>query len=314
MDYRLELLESGAFENLVNSICQTFLGMGVIEFSEGKDGGRDGLFEGVAESYPSKREPWKGKFIIQAKHTANPIASCSHSDFEPTLIDKEILKLIKLKLNGDVDNYLLFTNRKYTGVIGEKIRKRIIVETGIKNVAIIGKETLNNQYLNQNKSIVRLFGLDMLHIPFDFSDEEIMELITVFKKQLPEIKINLKEQVEKLKFDFFRIDIVEKNNKNGLSEEYYKNEILSRSLSDFDKIESFLGNPINEELKEQYFDIATELSQIITIKRANFDAFEEIFLFIYKRISDGAVELKGSKRHIITLLHYMYFECLIGKK
>jgi hypothetical protein len=38
MDYRLELLDDKKFEDLTNCICQKILGIGVIEFSEGKDG------------------------------------------------------------------------------------------------------------------------------------------------------------------------------------------------------------------------------------------------------------------------------------
>ena len=60
--------------------------------------------------------------------------------------------------------------------------------------------------------------------------------------------------------------------------------------------------------------IAHELNQMISLKRGNFDVFEEIFIFIYKSICDGAVSLKGSKRHVTTFLHYMYYECLIGRR
>src|SRR5690606_33470074 len=103
-----------------------------------------------------------------------------------------------------------------------------------------------------------------------------------------------------------------KNKKNLLGNEYYENEILAHSLQDFEKIESFLSDTRNEEYKEQYFDIAAELRNLIQLKRTNFAAFEEVFIFIYKKISDGS-KMKG-KRHIFTLLHYMYYECLIGIK
>lgn len=45
---------------------------------------------------------------------------------------------------------------------------------------------------------------------------------------------------------------------------------------DFDKIQHFLNSDKNSEIKEYYFDIATELNHIISIKRDNFEAFEEI--------------------------------------
>ncbi|NEM99454.1 ABC-three component system protein [Pontibacter burrus] len=313
MDYRLELLDSGTFEQLTNTICQKLFGMGVVTFAEGKDGGRDGKFTGKAQNYPSTVDNWSGKFIVQAKHTLSPVASCSDSDFETT-VGLEIKKIKKLRASGDIDNYMLFTNRKYTGIKGEELCKRIISETGINNAAILGKETINNQFINPNKDIIRQYGLDKHYIPFDFSDTEIKEIIESFKTQLPRLSAGLKQKVKQVKYDYDRIKIEEKNIKNNLGNEYYENEILSSSLMDFQTIGDFLSSPNNEEIKDMYFDVASELSQVITIKRNNFDAFEEVFFFIYKFICDGDTKIKGGKRHVTTFLHYMYFECLIGKK
>ncbi|MFT5645675.1 MAG: hypothetical protein ACI976_000348 [Aureispira sp.] len=313
MDYRLELLEDGAFENLINSICQHILGIGLISFSEGKDGGRDGKFIGTAQNYPSTKSPWTGKFIIQAKHTANSVASCSDIEFE-TIVGKEILKIKKLKAKNEIDNYLLFTNRKYSGIKGERLTQRIISETGIQFVAIIGKETINNQYLNANKAIVKQYQLNKHHLQFEFSDEEIKEIIMAFKMQLPEITTKLKEDIDKLRYDFKLVDKSIKNQKNGLNETYFQEEIVEKSLMEFSKIESFLEKPINAELKDYYFDTAHELNQVIRFQRDDFNAFEELFPFIYQLICDGAPQIKGAKRHVTTFLHYMYYECLIGKK
>jgi hypothetical protein len=313
MDYRLELLDDTTFEDLVNTICQKILGTGVISFSPGKDGGRDGKFTGTAQKFPDNINPWSGKFIIQAKHTNNPIASCSDTDFEKIVKD-EIIKIKKLKEAENIDCYMLFTNRKYTGVKGEELLNKIATETGVEKFVIIGKETINDRYLNQNKEIVRQYRLDLLHIPFDFSDDEIKDIILAFKTQLRFIENDLKSEVDRIKHDFSYIDKKEKNKKNRLGEEYFQNEIAAKSLMDFDKIERFLALPQNEEIKEYYFDVVSELSNLITIKRDNFDAFEEIFLFIYKTICDGRNELKGTKRHITTFLHYMYYNCEIGLK
>ena len=313
MDYRLEEINDIKFEELINTICQKILGIGVITFAEGKDGGRDGKFDGTAENYPSKVDSWKGKFIIQAKHTSNPNASCSDSDFEK-LINIEIPKIKILKNEGEIDNYLIFTNRKYTGIKGERLLKKIKKETRLKNIAIIGKENINNLYLNQNRDIVKLFQLDKHHIPFDFSDEEIKDIIIEFKKQLPKISDEVKAKVSDVKYDFNDIEKDIKNQKNFLSLEYYQNEILSKSLMDFDKIKYFLEDEINSDFKDYYYDIASELSGMITLRRDNFDAFEELIIFIYQKITDGSNELKGSKIHIKTLLHYMYMNCEIGLK
>ena len=98
MDYRLELLDDNTFEDLVNTICQKILGTGVISFSPGKDGGRDGKFTGTAQNYPDNINPWSGKFIIQAKWTSESSASCSDSDLERILKD-EIIKIKKVKIH-----------------------------------------------------------------------------------------------------------------------------------------------------------------------------------------------------------------------
>ena len=124
----------------------------------------------------------------------------------------------------------------------------------------------------------------------------------------------MKEEVDRIKHDFVYIDKKAKNKKNRLSEDYFQNEIAAKTLMDFEKIERFLESPLNEVIKDYYFDVVSELSNLITIKRDNFDAFEEIFLFIYRTICDGSKELKGTKRHVTTFLHYMYYNCEIGLK
>lgn len=288
--------------------------MGVISFSTGKDGGRDGKFVGTAQNYPSEKAPWSGKFIIQAKHIELPNASCSDKQFRKEILEKEIPKIKRLKASGDIDNYLLFTNRKYGGIKGEEILRELIAKTGVENSVIIGKETINDLYLKSNKTIINEYGLDKHIIPIDFSYEEIRDIILAFKNQLSGIEEDLKKKVDQIKYEFNFLEKEEKNERNRLGKEYYQNIILSRSLMDFSKIRHFLEDPRNEEFKNYYFDVAAELDQIITLKREQFDAFEEVFVHAYKYVCDSNSTLKGSKRHVLTLLHFMYFECVIGKK
>ena len=82
----------------------------------------------------------------------------------------------------------------------------------------------------------------------------------------------------------------------------------------FSQIDEFLQNPINEELTEMYEDLAMELNSIITIKREDFYAFEEIFVYLYNYVKDRNLDLNRKKRFISIFLHYMYFNCDIGKK
>ena len=263
MDYRLENLHDSEFEKLVNTICQKILGFGIISFAAGADGGRDGKFTGVAQSYPTTNSPWSGKFIIQAKHTSKVDASCSDNEFEK-IVEKEIVKLVKLKKDGEIDNYMLFTNRKYTGVVGVRLAKKIVDETGIENAVIIGKESINDTYLNPNKEIVRQYDLNKSHISFSFSNAEIKEVLIKFRQQILTSKSDIKIKSNNLKYDYSHISKTDKNKKNKLSQEYFDNNILGSSLQHFDKIGSFLSDPINTELKEYYFDTVNELNEIIT--------------------------------------------------
>lgn len=314
----IEDMSEDDFEDMVNVICQKVLGTGVVSFSKGRDGGKDGRFHGRANKYPSETKPWEGKMIIQAKHTSNPLGDCMSGEFytnKESVVNLEIIKLQKIKSGEGLDCYLLFTNRKYSGTADDRIRKKISAEVpiAIDRIGIIGIDTLN-RYLRSYNDIVRQFGLNKYNIPFDFSDEEIKELILNFKKQLPAISEDLKNRVDEVMYDFDRIEIEEKNRKNRLGEEYYKDVILAKSLMDFEKLRAFLGDPKNAELKELYFDVVSELNELITIKRDDFSAFEEIFYFIYDKVCSENVNLLSKKRFVRTLLHYMYFECEIGKK
>ncbi len=88
-DCLLHTLSPGAFEELVVKICHEILGFGTISFSSGKDGGRDAIFDGTAQRFPSEADPWAGAFVIQAKHTEKADASCSDSDFGRNVRDEE---------------------------------------------------------------------------------------------------------------------------------------------------------------------------------------------------------------------------------
>ncbi len=128
-DYLLHTLSPGDFEELVVKICHEILGLGTISFSSGPDGGRDAYFDGTAQRFPSKADPWTGKFVIQAKHTERADASCSESDFSRIVRD-ETPKVEALRLAAGCDNYLLFTNRKLGAPKEKEIASDLRKKTG----------------------------------------------------------------------------------------------------------------------------------------------------------------------------------------
>ncbi len=308
-DFRFHELTDDGFEGLVGNVCRDILGIGTVTFAKGPDGGRDGRFEGTAQKYPSDASPWSGKFIIQAKHTTNPIASCSDNDFhvnDSSVVSKEIPRIKKLRDDGEVDNYLLFTNRKVSGGSDATVRTRIRTETGVPQVELLGLEAISS-HLESNPKLIRQYRLNHLWGPLQFHPQEIKELIQAFHD-----KHLITGAASASQFDFSYTDLAEKNTKNGLSAEYFE-EIKSRSEPYFNKLDEFLGAPINSELADKYHDLADEFNTKIALRRADFDAFEQAFEIIYDHVLQEIPNLKH-KRLINLFLHFMYCRCDIGKK
>ncbi|MBU3011991.1 hypothetical protein KO506_11295 [Polaribacter vadi] len=321
MDFTFNLafnINNDDFEVISNNISERIKGSESIYFSSGKDGGKDGRRIGFFKDL----DKWKNsgsKFIIQAKHTSNPVGSCSEKSFfgnTKSIIAEETVRVKKLYENGELEYYILFTNRKYSGGVDSKIRKYISKNSGVDfdNIEIIGIETLNEWLsLKINKDIVSRFKLESYQVPFDFSEQDIKDIVIEFKDQLFKINEDIKEKVIETQYNFKLISKTEKNKKNNLSKLYYEQVILNTSLPYFNKIEYFLELEKNDTVKEIYFDIVNELNDLIILKRDKFGAFEEVFDFIYNRISSDS-DYKGKKRYIRFLLHYMYYSCSIGIK
>lgn len=312
MDYRLENLSEDDFESLINMLCQKILGNAFVSFSKGRDGGRDGRFEGTANSYPSETVKWTGKFIVQAKHTMNHQASCSDNSFfgnNTSLINKEINKVIVLKSNNEIDNYLLFTNRKETES-REEAREHIKKETNLSNVDIIGKETIH-LWLAKNDEIAKYFKIGMYALPLVLTEFDIKYIIIAFGMQVPSIRGIQTITDESI---ICNIPKEEKNLLNNLSKEYYDNQIRKKSQQYFEDIDDFLSDFNNQEYTAIYYNFADELSNKIEIKRDTFNKFEEIFMYLYDMIFEAnRIELGKDRRLIWIFLHHLYFNCHIGR-
>ena len=177
--FPIHQLHDSEFEDLVTLICRQVLGTGVTSFAPGPDGGKDAKFEGTARLFPDDVNPASGKFIIQAKHTSNPVASCSDSEFETTLLNKEIPKIKRQFDEGRLTHYIIFTNRKKTGGAEDRIPDRIKIETGVQNVWLRGLEDIKRDLLHY-PNIVKLSGLDKLRSPIQFMPDDIRDVIVAF--------------------------------------------------------------------------------------------------------------------------------------
>ena len=306
MKYPLYHLNCDEFENLAVLICNHILGSATIPFAKGKDGGKDGKFIGKANRIPSESAPWDGKIIIQAKHTCKINASCSESSFS-RIIENEVLTAIdSLKSRGEIDYYILFTNRSLTGIHESEISKKINDSTGVPTI-LVAEEKIQ-MYLQEYPDVVRAAELNRLLLPFEFDESDLRDVIVFLHKQIKEND----NAVVKSGFEYPGLD--KKNELNNLSKSYF-DDVVKKSLEDFDKIRQFLSDSINQEIEEIYADAASELNAKITLKREQFYEFEQVLETCYDNVvRDNADILKGKKKLVRTLLHYMYCNCDIGIK
>lgn len=300
MKYPLENLTDTEFENLVALICSEIFGTGTVIFTDGKDEGRDAEFNGIANNFPSKSKPWSGKIIIQAKHTQRNNASCSESDFQSILKTSVIPAIQKLKEKNKIDFYLLFTNRKLSGVQHPKIEDIFDGKTEIEN-RVISLETIE-LWLKQYPAIAKTLNLNKLLLPLSFDENDLKEIINSFSK-INKKKGNLPEIPER--------DIEKKNQLNNLSKEYFNNAI-KKNLIYLDQIREFLMDPINTEYLNKYENTIDDINEEIIVHRDDFDKFDMIFSYLYKFIIENNPELNNNRNLVRLFLHYMYYNCDIG--
>ncbi len=306
MLYPLFNMNCDEFENLVILICNHILGSATIPFAKGKDGGKDGRFNGKANRIPSESSQWDGKIIIQAKHTTKVNASCSDSSFDTIIKNEVITSINSLKSRNEIDYYILFTNRSLTGVKDSVISKRIDDATGIPTI-LIAEEKIQ-MYLKEFPDVVRNAGLNKLLMPFEFDESDLRDVIIFMHKQIKD------GNIVSIKTGFEYPGLDKKNELNNLSKSYF-DDVIKISMEDFDKIRLFLSDSINEDVEEIYADAVNELNAKIALNREQFYEFEQVIEACYDNmVRDNLEILKGKKKLVRTMLHYMYCNCDIGIK
>ncbi len=314
MKYQYHDLSPTQFEDLVIGICEELFGIGVQGFTNGIDGGRDARFEGKAQIFPSSSDPWSGITIIQAKHTSGINRSFSETDFfgnASAQINQEIPKIKKLYADNELDNYILFSNRKLSAIKNEEILSEINKETSLakENMHLMGIDDLE-RYLKKFPKALESAELNILEEPLKITPEEIAEIIEIFAKtnnKYPNI-----EELDTIK-EIKRKEFVEKNRINSLSNEYaeiIKNHMFRDGY--YDEITHFLNHPDNIELKRLYEETTDELKTKIVIYKKDYENFERILDYIYDRLISRDPDLRKHKKATRVFLHYMYYFCDIG--
>jgi hypothetical protein len=298
------------FERLVVSICSEILGSGVVPFCSGKDGSRDARFEGTAADLPNSAAPYKGKFVAQAKHTESPVAKFSDSDFsseaKSSVLSKEYPGVKKLVERGEIDNYLLFSNRKISGVAEGPIIQRIKEKTGAAVVELFGIERMD-LLLRKNPNILRTFDMTPMHLPILVTCDALAEVILSISQNTDAFEVAfVPEELERTTFKKKNID-------NGLSsdlEEY----IRKKYLPQFADVKKFLAKPESAVVLERYLAAAHEFEEQIVIRRNDYAKFDDVLTKITHLLCLRDGDLAKKRTLTSLVIYYMYWNCDMGSR
>jgi hypothetical protein len=314
MKYVYEDLSDDQFEKLVIFICQKLLGISVQGFSKGPDGGRDAKFVGTAELHPSKAAPWVGTVIVQAKHTNGYNRLFSESDFyseatEKSVLSEEIPRIKGLKTRGQLDHYMLFSNRRLAGNAESEIRSYISRESGIAEASIYlcGVEQMEI-LLKSFPDIPGKAKLDPVDSPLIVSPDDLADVVAALARH----RAGLQDAVDHPPTP--RVSYERKNALNNMTAEYAK---LQRRnyLKDTAQIQAFLAAPENAEVLEQYESVVDEFQAKIVAHRKDYQTFDLVMEYLIDLLfsRDALLRQQGHKRLTRTMLFYMYWHCDIGK-
>lgn len=310
MGYPYEDLDDSQFERLVVQCMRMLFGDGVQSFATGPDGGRDARFHGTAASFPSTAEPWTQITIGQAKHTNATNAHFSDNDFsgtaESSVLSEEIPRIWKLVLAGEIDNYILFSNRRLGGVTAPVIINRLAKETGLdkSRIFLAGIEYIDD-LIHIYPDILRRARIDPIDGPLLVSSYDLAEVILAISKGLEALlPPDDTPVVDRVSYD-------EKNRVNVMTPEFAKT-LSDRYLHETHKIDRFLANPANAAILRHYEGAVEEFQLKIVAKRRNYQTFDDLFNYLVDLLFKRDGILSRSRRLTRAMVFYMYWHCDIG--
>jgi hypothetical protein len=312
MKYAYEDLSPQQFEELIVHICRKLLGISVVGFSDGADGGRDARFHGTAELHPSKAAPWVGKVVIQGKHTNGINRSFSEADFfsernANCVVAKELPRIIALRQAAELDHYILFANRKLSAIADAAIRKYISDGAGVPQISVFlcGLEQIES-YLREFPDIAQKANLNLFATPLIVDPDELSNIVEAFASRT----VDLAAVVES--HPVTRTLYAKKNELNNMSEPYAK-KLRSNYLKDTQQIREFLSDPDNDHIRAFYESATADFQLKILAKKRAGETFDELFEYIYDLLVGRDPILAANRRLTRAMLFYMYWNCDIGE-
>lgn len=308
--YAYEDLSSEQFERLVVCICKELIGLGTQGFSVGRDGGRDAKFTGTTNNFPSQTNPWVGTVIIQAKHVQSANRSCSENDFfgnQTSVIAKEIPRIQSLKKSGELNHYILFTNRRLSGEAQNLITQEIfnVCNIALESICLLGIDDLE-MYLKRFPNAAVYANLDPIDSPLIVSPHDLADVVERFDQQFSNVVTpSFTAPVDRTAYEL-------KNQLNQMSDTFAK-ELRKKYLGQTQQIDQFLGSPENAEILRKYQNAVDDFQLNIIAKRKDYQSFDEVMIYLHRLLTDRDPVLKSKSKLAYLMLFYMYWNCDIGE-
>jgi len=226
-------------------------------------------------------------------------------------ITKTINGFISRHLNNPYTELYIFILGKQTNYKGEFDTKGrfLFTKEHILDFFILLRDLEEKKDIAIQKEIYEYLKQQHLRTPTrqDFTSYDLRDVIQEFAKQNPELIRNIIPTFEN------SIPIEDKNQKNNLSKDYFE-YIKQNSQEYFKQILHFLIDFKNQEFRDLYYNIVSDLQKFILINRTDYERFDDLFEIIEEQLTEKS-ELLAKKRFLLRLfLHFMYFNCDIGIK
>jgi hypothetical protein len=308
--YAYEDLNEGQFEALVVQAAKLKLGKGVQGFATGVDGGRDARFEGLADGFPSAGRPWDGISVIQAKHTMS-YGYFSDADFSgeaaSAVLTKELPRAKKLRDDGMLDNYMLFSNRYLTANANEALLQQIADEIGIEreNVHLCGIEALDEAFREEPR-LAQLAGINPIDGPLIVTSRELAEVVEAIAAGVDQGLVAGASRPQE------RTSLAAKNELNSMTATTSRR--LMRNYGHLlRQIKEFLADPGNARIREIYDDCAEDFDLKIVAHREEHQTFDKVFGYLVRLLTARDPLLGRNRKLTRAVVFYMYWNCDIGE-
>ncbi|GAB2739995.1 ABC-three component system protein [Sinomonas soli] len=238
-------------------------------------------------------------------------AHYSDADFngnsETAVLSKEIPRIKSLVDQGELDNYVLFSNRRLGGVVAPRIMDKIAEGSGMdrNRIFLAGVEYLD-ELLREFPDLPSLARIDPLDGPLLVNSFDLAEIILAIAEELsaplPPLDASIVD----------RISYRQKNTVNNMSETFART-LADRYLVYTPEIERFLASPANTT-SLRYYEAAVEEFQLkIVAKRSDFQTFDSLFNYLVDILVRRDSVLARNRRLLRAMLFYMYWHCDIGE-